>query len=184
MRWAPALVLAIALTGCGAGQKPGTHAVQTGKAQAPHAARLRCTSVSLGFRACTAFGLSDERSRIQRRHGASWEIVAGPADGRHGWWRRIVASPDRKTLLAQWSGECEIQSSYLVSTETGKARPIFRGRESTAAGWSRDGRARVRLPASLYGADKKIRFQAGIYLVDPKTLAISLERSIPQRHGC
>jgi hypothetical protein len=178
MRWAAVVVLLLVLTGCG-GER-----VARAKVETTTASRERCTHVSGGFRACTAFGNSRERSRIERRVMRRWTMFARPPRDRHGWWRRIVASRDGKTLLAQWSGECEIQSTYLVSTRNRKARPIFRDTSSTAVGWSEDGRARVRLPTPLYGTDKKIRFQAGIYLVEPVTLAISIERSIPQRHGC
>ncbi|MDQ2910468.1 MAG: hypothetical protein M3R39_05570 [Actinomycetota bacterium] len=109
---------------------------------------------------------------------------AGPLRGRRGWWRRIVVSPDRRTLLAQWSGECEIQSTYLVSTDDGAVKPIFEGASSTAEGWSRDDRARVVLPNEIWGTRAKRLFRAGVYLVDPATLAVRLERPIQPRHGC
>ena len=95
-----------------------------------------------------------------------------------------MTSPDREILLAQWSGEREIQSTYLVATENGQEWAIFQGNASTAAGWAKDGSARIRLPAPVYGTDRSVRFQAGIYLVDPKTLEVSLERPVARRPGC
>jgi hypothetical protein len=175
MRWMLAVTALVVLTGCGGGPAP----------QAKEVERSRCTHASRGFRACTVFGLPrGERSSIQRREGGLWEPFVAPPKVRHGWWRRIVASPDRRTLLAQWSGECEVQSTYLVSTLNEKERPIFRGNSSTAAGWSGDGRARVRLPAPVYGTDKRIRFRPGIYLVEPETMAVSLERPSAEKPGC
>src|SRR5215210_2426337 len=174
MRSVMVIGVSLVATGCGGAPAAIEHAPQARKA-----GPSRCTHVSRGFRACTVFGLPrGERSLIQRREGARWKPFAAPPKVRHGWWRRIVASPDRRTLLAQWSGECEIQSTYLVSAANGKERPIFQGNWSTAAGWSSDGRARVRLLAPVYGADKTIRFQAGSYLVEPETMAVSLERPV------
>jgi hypothetical protein len=171
----------IAVTGCGADRQTGEAAnAQTTTSASTH----RCTHVRRGFRACTAFGVTGARSRIERGDGVDWTIVTGSAPGRHGWWRRIVASPDRRQLLAQWSGECEIQSTYLVSTGSGRARAILRGNPSTALGWSKDGRARVRAQTPVYGSDGKVRYRAGVYLVDPVTLAVRLERSSSRKPGC
>jgi hypothetical protein len=179
MRLASALALTIFVTGCGGDRQPG----EAAKAQTTSASTRRCTHVSRGFRACTVFGAAGERSRIERRDGARWAIVAPPND-RPGWWRRIVASADRTMLLAQWSGECEVQSTYLVSTGSGRARAILRSKPSTAIGWSKDRRARVRLQTPLYGSDRKVRYRAGVYLVDPVTLAVSLERPGSRKPGC
>lgn len=182
MRWVLAVGVAAVLAGCGGGPEAVERAPQAEKG-VKHL--QKCTHVSGGYRACSTFGLPrGERSWIQQREGARWKNVLDPPPVRSGWWRRIVTSPDRQTLLGQWSGKCEIQSTHLVSTETWKARPIFRRSSSTAVGWAEDGRARVRLAAPVYGSDKSIRFQPGIYLVEPKTMAISHERSIAGRAGC
>jgi hypothetical protein len=185
MRWVPAVAAVVVVTGCGGGPAAVERATQGSKAlrqTQPH----RCTHVSRGYRACTTFGfpIRGERSWIQHREGVRWKTFAGPPKVRRGWWRRVLTSADRRTLLVQWSGECEIQSTYLVSTANGEERPIFRGSSSTAVGWSGDARARVRLSAPLYGTDKSIRFQSGIYVVDPKTMEVSPERPIARRPGC
>jgi hypothetical protein len=180
--WVLAVAVTAILTGCGGGPK----AVE----RAPQAKKVikhlhKCAHVSDGYRACTTFGLPrGERSWIQQREGARWKNVLDPPPARSGWWRRVVTSPDRQTLLGQWSGECEIQSTYLVSAGTWKVRPIFRPSASTAVGWSEDGRARVWLSEPVYGTDKRIRFRPGIYLVEPETMAISRQRSIARRPGC
>jgi hypothetical protein len=179
MRWVLAAAVAAILTGCGG--EPKT--VERAPKAVEH--RDRCTHVSGSYRACTTFGLPrGERSWIQLREGVGWKTVLDPPLIRHGWWRRIVISPDRRTLLGQWSGECEIQSTYLVSTKTWRARSIFRRSSSTALGWSEDGRARVLLAEPVYGTNKRVRLRPGIYLVEPKTMAISRERTIPGRPGC
>jgi hypothetical protein len=183
MRWFLAVAVAILATGCGGGRQL---AQQAPREKQVDKLLYRCTHASGGFRACTTFGfpVRGERSSIQHREGVRWKLFAAPPKVRYGWWRRIVVSPDRRMLLAQWSGECEIQSTYLVSTENRQERPIFRGTTSTALGWSEDSRARVRLPAPVYGTDKRIRFRAGNYLVDPKTMAVTRERPIARRPGC
>jgi hypothetical protein len=144
----------------------------------------KCAHVSRGFRACTTYTERSKRSAIYRRVGSRWVKVAGPLGGRLGWWRRALASPNRTTLLAQWSGECEIQTTYLVSVADGTARPILEGLPSTAVGWALDGRARVRLPVESWGMKAKRIFKAGIYRIDPATLAVTLERTIPTQNGC
>lgn len=182
MRWVLAVGVAAVLAGCGGGPKAVERAPQAKKVD-KHL--HKCTHASGGYRACTTFGLPrGERSWIEQREGARWKNVLDPPSVRYGWWRRIVTSPDRQMLLGQWSGECEIQSTYLVSTETWKVRPIFRRSSSTAVGWAADGRARVRVPAPVIASGKTIRFRPGIYLVEPETMAISRERSIAERPGC
>jgi hypothetical protein len=144
----------------------------------------RCTHVSRGFRACTTFyERKDEQSAIYRHTGASWTKVRGGLPHRPGWWRRVVAAHDRKTLLAQWSGECELQSTYFVSSSGGRARPIFRGHASTIAGWTHPGLARVRLEEAVWRKNVQV-YRPGVYLVNPKTLAVRLQNERPARPGC
>jgi hypothetical protein len=122
-----------------------------------------------------------EQTGIYRRAGRDWVRVAGPAPGRTGWWRRVIASPNRNTLLAQWSGECETQTTFIVPSG-GTPRPIFAQAESYALGWNNDGRARVRVPMAWPDPLGDVR--AGIYLVDPRTLAHTLERSMGRGPAC
>jgi hypothetical protein len=198
MRWLLVLAVGVFAAGCGGGRENTADEkirAQMAKVETTCAEGVncgdeqfrpftRCTHVSGGFRACTRFfALEDEQSAIYRQVGGRWAKVVGPLPGEHGWWRRVVASPSGATLLGQWSGECEIQETYLLSPAGGKARPIFAGRFSTVVGWARDGRARVLLPVEIWGRRKRL-FRAGIYRIDPSTLAASLERTIPARNGC
>jgi hypothetical protein len=176
MRLSLLIVVAAVLAGCG-GQEPAAQK----RAATGRQPFERCTHVSRGFRACTVFGPVRERSAIYRRDGSR---VAGGPRGEHGWWRRVVASPDGRFLLGQWSGECEIQSTYIVSSGGGRTRAIFPRDESHALGWSADGRARVLLPQPVADRNQQVRFRAGTYRVDPVSLDVELERAISPRHGC
>jgi len=83
-----------------------------------------------------------------------------------GHWRWITRSPDGRTLLLQWSAECESQIAYLADADGRRLRPVARDAvtESVALGWARDGRAVVAFPK---GACAGTRTQAGTYLVEP-----------------
>jgi hypothetical protein len=109
-------------------------------------------------------------------------VVRGPLRGTPGWWRRVFAAPDGQTLLAQWSGDCEQQSTYFVSATDGSLRPVFAGHASEAIGWSAAGQARVRL-ADQVRRGKTVR-RAGVYAVDPRTMHARVERSTAAGRGC
>jgi hypothetical protein len=194
MRWALVVGAAFLAVGCGSREPTADEKVraETAKVEATCAEGVncakdhlrpfrKCTHVSRGFRACTTYTERSERSAIYRRLGSRWVKVAGPAWGHLGWWRRVIASPSRDTLLGQWSGECETQTTYIIPSG-GAAHPIFSQAESYAVGWSDDGGARVRVP--MASPDRRGGVRAGIYLVDPRTLAHTLERSLGQGPAC
>jgi hypothetical protein len=186
MRLVALLALALLVAGCGGSRAAEEPQEAATTAQKP-TVHVRCTSTSGGFRACTSFLGTGERSRIEHKGSAQWTVVLGndeaPKPG-HGWWRRVVASPDGRTLLGQWSGECEIQSTHVVSPTDKTIRPILEGQPSTAVGWGRDGRARVYLVGDFWAAKTKRLVKAGFYSVDPATLAFELERRIPTKPVC
>jgi hypothetical protein len=197
MRWLPVAVVAVVATGCGSDEKTVVDKVRAEMAKvqttcasgvncaADSPRRFRkCINVSRGFRACSTFFASDHRSVIYRRDGERWRKVIGPLPRGSGWWRRVLPSADRRTLLAQWSGECEIQTTYLVSLADRRPRPIFARHTSGALGWSADGRARVVLVEPVYGTHTEVRYRPGRYLVDPVTMAVQLERPLASGHGC
>ena len=135
--------------------------------------------------ACTIFfELKNEKSAIYRLVDGRWVKVVGPPRLEVGSWRRVVAAPNRNVLLAQWSGACEIESTYLVSVASGTARPVLEGLASTAVGWAPDRQARVLLPAAGSETRSKRILEPGIYRVDPETLAATLEQAVSARHGC
>ena len=193
MRWLVVAVVAVLAAGCGSSrEKTADDAsraemakVQTTCAEGVNCASDRfhpfrkCTHTSRGFRACTTYRERSEETGIYRRGRDGWTKFAGPARS-VGWWRRLIAAPSRHVLLGQWSGECEIQTTYIV--ERGRARPIFAQSESYAVGWSADGRARVRVPVAA--PDPRGDVRAGIYLIDPRSLAHTLERPLGRGPAC
>ena len=113
----------------------------------------------------------------RRGHYAAGRIAIAPAE-RDGFWRKLELSPDLKWWLGQWSGECEAQSTYLIPAHGGKPRAILPGGESYALGW-RGRWAQIMLPRAVCGGNGELA--AGIYLVDPKTLKLTLVRRIKPR---
>jgi hypothetical protein len=138
--------------------------------------------------------------RLRRIGGPARIAMAGipPKPVKNAWpagfWvpDRLFRSPDGRWLLGQWSGECETQTAYVIEVATGKVRAIFdtkvRGitatNESTAHGWTADGRARVRLPYSIFATYPRVNVQAGMYDVDPVTLKRTLEERLPYGPHC
>jgi hypothetical protein len=109
--------------------------------------------------------------------GYPWSLRARPStiylrgrkvlSRRDGYWRSVELSPDRKTLLLQWSGECESQTAYLARADGRGLRAVATATaESVALGWTRSGRAVVDLPR---GACAGAARRPGIYLVDPRS---------------
>ena len=80
-----------------------------------------------------------------------------------GHWVRAVPSPDGKTLLAQWSAECEIPLAYFVSLDTRRPKAVApRHLETQAIAWNDDGRAGVFF---MGGACASGDPRPGLYLV-------------------
>jgi hypothetical protein len=186
------LLVALVVAGCGSGERLSQkHPAPITSKTRPKTCRYEdscftrsaslwnCSHPSLGFRACTAFRNSGEETGIYRHAGRRWVRFAGPAQ-RHGWWIRVLGAPSRRAALAQWSGECERQTTYIV--DRGRVRPVFAEAESYALGWALDGRARVRVPMSW--KDPRGDLVAGTYLVDPRTLAHALEHRSARSAAC
>jgi hypothetical protein len=171
------LAAVLAVAGCGGG------ADKSRPARAAKAPFARCTHASRGFRACTVFSAPGERSALYWRSGSEWVVVRGPVPGTPGWWRRVFAAADGQTLLAQWSGECEQQSTYLVSATDGRLRSVFGGHASEALGWTAAGRARIRLAEQIWRGKTLVR-RPGVYVVDPRTMLPRLARSSAAKRGC
>jgi hypothetical protein len=90
-----------------------------------------------------------------------------------GHWRSAVRSPDGRTLLLQWSAECEIPVAYFADADGSHLRTVARDPtvESDALGWARDGRAVIAFPKGLCGNGRR---PPGTYLVDPRTRRATL----------
>jgi hypothetical protein len=102
------------------------------------------------------------------RIGGPGRTASARDAGRVGHWAWAALSPDGRTFAAQWSGECEIATAFFVSTGE-KPRPVTgeadwgRSPESTVYGWTRNGRAIVRLGKEACGRSGS----PGIFLVKP-----------------
>jgi hypothetical protein len=94
--------------------------------------------------------------------------LPSPAGRTGGYWVSVELSPDRRTLLLQWEGECETSTAYLALANGTHLRPAVgtRATESGALGWTRDGRAVLYLPHAVCGAGFP---RAGVYLLDPRS---------------
>jgi hypothetical protein len=180
MRLALIACAALVAAGCGGGERPA----------APRAPHHVCESTrAAGYTVCGYPLQKRAPSSIWRSFGRSAVKLTGPAETvRHdphpaGFWvgDRLFPSPDRKTLLVQWSGQCEVQSTYLLSAQTGARRSILGpADESSALGWTRDGRAKIRVPRPVCGG---AHLRAGIYAIDPVTLKPTLLRRLRPRPG-
>jgi hypothetical protein len=100
-----------------------------------------------------------------------FELVDEPlhvgAPDTSGFWAFALPSPDGTMLLAQWSGECEVQTAFLAGIEGSDPRPITGQRglvgtpASKALGWTTDGGALVFLgPGGPCGSSSD---PAGVY---------------------
>lgn len=176
-------VAALLAAGCG-----GTTASRTGSPST--AARLlgkvlerKCTSISGSFRGCTVFHARGEESRIERRQGTRWSVLLAPDRAPypgHGWWERVFADPRGTTLLAAWSGECEVPFTYLITARRPTPRRVFPPEPAVPLGWTSQGLARVKLLEPV--ASTKTR--PGVYLVAPSGHVVRLQQRLQRSLGC
>ena len=80
-------------------------------------------------------------------------------DGWAGWYTSVTPSPDGRSLLLQYSGECETPIAFEVSAAGGRPRPVVGGAwqrapESLGVGWTRAGAALVQLLPPACGASR------------------------------
>jgi hypothetical protein len=187
----PLLLVAILTAGCG-------NARVESKPSEPDQTR-GCEVGPPGFRRCGVPTSAEDgglpaRSSIERlRDDGTWQEIAGhvgthvPVPG--GWvghWESLALSPDRETILALWSAECEVPTAYFVAVAGGNVRPVTGERdlskspESSPIGWAKDGRARVRLLTSACGIGAH---RPGVYLIDPETGIATFVRRLRQCRG-
>lgn len=128
-----------------------------------------------GLRVALCGGSEQIRERVVTvdSTGASTVLAeAAPGSQGIGHWQWALPSPDGQWVLAQWSGECESPTAFLVPTDGSEIRTasgatdLGAGRESMGAGWTPDGRAIVRFYGGICGSGID---EPGTYLVDPET---------------
>lgn len=103
-----------------------------------------------------------------------------------GGWEWAAASPDGETILAQWSGTCEVPHAFVIPARGGRPRTITgetpnRAPESIALGWTTDGRAIVFVPREPGCGDGS---GPGVYLVSlagERTFLAAAKSSIPPK---
>ena len=84
--------------------------------------------------------------------------IGKPPGAKVGHWAKAYLSPDGKTLLAEWSSECEVPYAFRVPVSGGTLRVITgeddwaKARPSVADGWTDDGRAIVEVWRNDCGA--------------------------------
>jgi hypothetical protein len=94
--------------------------------------------------------------------------IDDPPGARIGHWAKAFLSPDGKTLLAQWSAECEVPLAFFVPVRGGVPTAVTGEDDwadaptSVADGWTSDGRAIVELPEGPCGNSAN---RAGVYLI-------------------
>jgi hypothetical protein len=93
--------------------------------------------------------------------------IGKPPGAKVGHWAKGYLSPDGKTLLAQWSAECEIPTAFFVPVRGGVPLAVTGERKwadappSVADGWTEDGRAIV----EIWRGDCGLPSHRGIYLI-------------------
>jgi len=91
-----------------------------------------------------------------------------------GHWAAVRLSPDGRTLLAQWSAECETPQAFLVTRRTGSVRRLGGTADnSIALGWTSRARALVHFPMGVCGGT--YRGGPGVYAVDGRRLRLLFE---------
>jgi hypothetical protein len=90
-----------------------------------------------------------------------------------GHWASVERSPNGRTLLLQWSAECEVPVVYFANADGSHLRTVARDPtvESEALGWARGGRALIAFPKGACGNG---RTSPGTYLVEPRTRRATL----------
>jgi hypothetical protein len=181
----PAVLACAALLvgGCGGGGGGGQEAAVQREHQVCRPTRASAYTVCgypLQQRTTSSIWASFGRSAV-RLTGPAEIVKQDPHPA--GFWvpGRLFPSPDGNLLLAQWSGQCEVQSTYLVSVQTGERRSILRRTdESSALGWTKEGSAKIMVPRPTCGSS---RLAVGIYAIDPSSLRPTLVRRIKPRPG-
>jgi hypothetical protein len=121
--------------------------------------------------------------QVLRDNGPNLDLPpfpGGPDGHAEGFWVWSSTSPDGRTALAQWSGECESQSAWFVSGGH-DPRPVARAADGTwlasfPLGWLADGRAVVVFPDAACGTPIAT---PGTYTVTPSGSASLLNATVP-----
>jgi hypothetical protein len=154
------LLALLLLAGCGGS---GTSVVTVTRAAAPTPS---CSTVSdSAIRLCERPTAREYTTAFYVRRGERLAAlpITDPPRAKAGHWVTAYLSPDHKTLLAQWSAECEVPIAFFVAARGGVPRSLSAGDQSSIAhGWTADGRAIVDFPS---GPCSGTASRPGLYLV-------------------
>jgi hypothetical protein len=113
-------------------------------------------------------------SVIKKMTGKTLRTIAGAAYGwgklgASGHWVDVMVSPDGGTLLAQWSGECEVPHAFFIDTEGSDPVPVVPPEhgsmpESGGLGWDPEGAALIDFPHGYCGGTHQ---PPGVYSLFP-----------------
>ena len=171
MRSLPLVVIALLAAGCGTAQ----HVATPGTTR--QAERLCSAAKARGFRTCWSGG-PVAKPTIERRTASGWRVIArslAPPEP-SAQWGEVLLSPDGRTLLAEWRYPCDSAAAVFLPAGGGKPRLVTGERDwrkapvSRALGWTRDGKARVR----LYTSWRRWRISTRrprVFLFDPQVPA-------------
>jgi hypothetical protein len=90
-----------------------------------------------------------------------------------GHWSSVERSPDGRTLLLQWTAECEVPVAYFANAEGSRLRPVGHdpSADTVALGWTATGDAVIAFPNGACGSSPTA---PGTYRVDPRTRRATL----------
>ncbi len=157
-----------------------------------------CTPAKVaGYRFCEQMRVRGDRlvgfvgATMEAREGDGWRVLAREPRGalragkEWGAWGAVWPSPDGRTILAEWSTECDTHYSFFVPAEGGRPRPVTGERDwrksppSLPQGWAPDGRARVWV-FSGGGCTHETQIEPGRYLVDPEAGDLDYAAPLPK----
>lgn len=142
----------LALTGCSGDSGDREGAVPTTMASPNGLPGPRCDLIepgwNVGYQLCQDPSSPTDRGRFEFR-GRGRIPIDYPYAGPGGHWSGGFVSRDVKTLLLQWTAECEVPFAFFVPASGGKPRLVTGERRvehapaTIAHGWTVDGDAIV-----------------------------------------
>jgi hypothetical protein len=126
------------------------------------------------FRTCESRKIPSNPT-IERWTGARWKVVTGPMKPSESsaQWGEVTRSPDGKTLLAEWQYPCDSAAVVFIPIDHGPPRIVTGEQDwrkapiAHALGWTRSGKARVRIYTSWRGR-RITPFRPRTFLFDPR----------------
>jgi hypothetical protein len=206
--WLVVAVVAVLAAGCGATQQTADDTIRAEMAkvqttcteglncdQPPEQASGRTCDLTgmeyrgRDFRTCWGPNALHPNPTIERRTPSGWELVTGPLipSDMSAQWGAVWLSPDQQTLLADWQYPCDSSVVVFVPARGGEARLVTGERDwrkapvADGVGWTRDGKARVRLYTAWQGHQIKPRHPR-VFLFDPDLPARDAQPA--EKRGC